>query len=110
MKTNNDNMKGKNVLVVGFGKSGIAAAQAMLKLGANVTIQDSKNESDIDANLITYFRGRGAFFFLNSIPPDMGAYDMLILSPGVSPELNFVHEAQEKGTEIIGARLNIRLQ
>ena len=39
---NLENIKGKRVLIVGMGKSGIAAAQAMLKLGANVTIQDSK--------------------------------------------------------------------
>lgn len=44
MKTNIENMKNKKVLVVGFGKSGIAAAQAMLKLGAEVSIQDSKRK------------------------------------------------------------------
>ena len=102
MKTNIENMKNKKVLVVGFGKSGIAAAQAMLKLGAEVSIQDSKKENDVDANLITYFRGRGATFFLNTIPPDVGVYDMLILSPGVSPELAFIQEAESKGAEIIG--------
>ena len=67
MTTNNDNMKNKNVLIVGFGKSGIAAAQAMIKLGARISIQDSKKESEIDANLITYFRGRGAVFYLNTM-------------------------------------------
>jgi len=102
MTTNNDNMKNKNVLIVGFGKSGIAAAQAMIKLGARISIQDSKKESEIDANLITYFRGRGAVFYLNTMPPDMGEFDMLILSPGVSPELAFIQEAAEKGAEIIG--------
>lgn len=102
MKTNSENMKDSKVLIVGFGKSGIAAAQAMLKLGAKVSIQDSKKESDVDANLITYFRGRGVTFFLNNIPPDMSAFDMLILSPGVSPELNFIEEAKNKGAEIIG--------
>lgn len=102
MRTNIENMKNKNVLVVGFGKSGIAAAQAMLKLGAEVSIQDSKKENEVDANLITYFRGRGASFFLNTIPPDVGVYDILILSPGVSPELAFIQEAESKGAEIIG--------
>ena len=37
------NIKGKHVLVVGLGKSGIAAVQAMLKLGAKVSVQDSKS-------------------------------------------------------------------
>ncbi len=39
---NLNNIKGKKVLVVGMGKSGIAAIQAMLKLGADVTVQDAK--------------------------------------------------------------------
>lgn len=102
MRTNHDNMKGKNVLIVGFGKSGIAAAQAMLKLEANVFIQDSKKETEIDANLITYFRGRGATMYLDMLPPDLAAFDMLILSPGVSPELSFIQEAKEKDAEVIG--------
>ena len=39
---NLNNIKGKKVLVVGMGRSGIAALQAMLKLGADVTVQDAK--------------------------------------------------------------------
>lgn len=41
-------IKDKNVLIVGMGNSGKAAAQAMVKLGANVSVQDSKQEDDID--------------------------------------------------------------
>ena len=36
---NLNNIKGKRVLIVGMGKSGVAAIQAMLKLGAEVTVQ-----------------------------------------------------------------------
>ena len=32
----------------------------------------------------------------------MGEFDMLILSPGVSPELPFIEEARAKGVEIVG--------
>ena len=96
------NMENKKVLIVGFGISGIAAAQAMVKLGAKVYIQDSKKAETIDPNLITFFKEKGAICFFGSIPPDMSMFDMLILSPGVNPELNFVKEAEEKGAEIIG--------
>ena len=41
------NIRGKNVLIVGLGKSGIAAAQAMLKLDARVAIQDSKGPDQV---------------------------------------------------------------
>ncbi len=100
--TNRENMKGMRILVVGFGRSGIAAAQALLRLGAEVSVQDSKKEDDLDGNLLNFFRTQGAQFYLNTMPPDMGCFDMLVLSPGVSPELPFVREAKEKGAEIIG--------
>ena len=102
MKANLNNMKNKKVLIVGMGKSGIAAAQAMIRLEAEVYIQDSKKEDTVDAQLVSFLRGRGVTCYFNQIPPDMGAFDMLIVSPGVSPELPFITEAKEKGAEIIG--------
>ena len=53
-----NNMENKRVLVVGMGKSGIAATQAMTALGADVTVQDSKSESEIDAHLVSFLKGR----------------------------------------------------
>ena len=49
-------MKDKNVLIVGTGKSGKAAAQAMVKLGAHVSIQDNKPEDEVDSQLEAYRR------------------------------------------------------
>ena len=49
-------MKDKNVLIVGTGKSGKAAAQAMVKLGAHVSIQDNKPEDEVDSQLEAYSR------------------------------------------------------
>jgi len=37
-------LKGKRVLVVGLGKSGLAAAKLLLKKGARVTLTKRKNE------------------------------------------------------------------
>ena len=96
------NMKDKKVLIVGLGKSGIAAAQAMIRLEAEVYIQDSKKEENIDPQLVAYLKENGAVCYFNQMPSDMGIFDMLILSPGVSPELPFVQEAMTKGAEIIG--------
>ena len=100
--SNLDNMKGNRVLVVGFGRSGQAAARVMARMGAEVSVQDAKKESQIDSNLLTFYRGQGVTFYLDSMPPDMGAFDQIILSPGASPELGFVQEGKEKGAEIIG--------
>ncbi len=95
-------IKDKNILVVGLGKSGIAAADAMLELGAKVTIQDSKKEEDNDQALIASYREKGAQLSLGKLPEDLGAFDMLILSPGVTPELEFVQKAKALGAEIVG--------
>lgn len=99
---NVNNMKDKKVLIVGLGKSGIAAAQAMIRLESEVCIQDSKKEENVDAHLVAYLKEKGVTCYFNQMPPDMGYFDMLILSPGVSPELPFIEEAKAKGAEIIG--------
>lgn len=92
----------KKILVVGFGRSGIAAARELLRLGASVTVQDSKQEEQIDAELLKEFKELGAAFLLGSAPEDVSGYDMVVLSPGVSPELGFVQAAAEAGAEITG--------
>ena len=94
--------KDKKIMVVGLGKSGIAAADAMLELGADVTIQDAKSEADTPKELVEGFRNRGAELYLGSMPEDMSRFDMLILSPGVNPEADFVVKAMEAGAEITG--------
>ncbi len=95
-------IKEKNILVVGLGKSGIAAADAMLALGAKVTIQDSKKEEDADRTLVADFKNKGAKLCLGSVPTNLNEFDMLILSPGVNPTLAFVEEAKALGAEIVG--------
>ncbi len=99
---NLNNIRNKRVLIVGMGKSGVAATQAMLKLGAQVTIQDSKEESKVDAQLLNFLRGKGVTMCMGEIPEDMSSFDMLILSPGVDPELAFIEEAKNSGAEIVG--------
>lgn len=99
---NVSDMKNKKVLIVGLGKSGIAAAQAMIRLEAEVYIQDSKKIENVDTDLLAYLNENGVTCYFDQLPSDMGIFDLLVLSPGVSPELPFVEEAKNKGAEIIG--------
>ena len=101
-KGNVTDMKNKKVLIVGMGNSGKAAAQAMVKLGADVSVQDNKSEDSIDPQLLTFLREKSVKCYLGCQPDDMSIFDMLILSPGVSPELSFIKEAQAAGAEITG--------
>ena len=99
---NLENIRNKRVLVVGLGKSGIAAVQAMLKLGAIVSVQDSKEAAAVDGQLLNFLRGKGVECYFHKIPEHVEKFDMLILSPGVNPELDFIQEAKAGGAEIIG--------
>ena len=44
--------EGKHVLVVGLARSGIAAAELLVRLGAVVTVNDSKPESELGEEVL----------------------------------------------------------
>ena len=95
-------LKDKKILIVGMAKSGEAAMDLALSQKAIVHIQDSKTEEQLDAAMLEKIRRCGVRAFLGETPADMGYYDMLILSPGVPPELPFIQDAKAGGAEIIG--------
>lgn len=95
-------LKDKKVLVVGMGKSGIAAMQALLKLEAQVSVNDSKGEDGIDAHLIQYLKNKNVTCYFGENPQNMGQFDMIVLSPGVPLNLPFIEEAKALGVEITG--------
>ena len=95
-------LTGKRILVIGMGRSGKAAVEAGLAGNAIVSVQDSKKPEEIDENLLAYLKARNIEMFLGTKPEDMGAFDMLVLSPGVPPTLDFIEEARAKGAQIIG--------
>ena len=95
-------VKGKKILVVGLGRSGIAAAKALVGMGAKVSVQDSESADKVDPELMEYLRSKKVKCFFGEEPKDTSAYDMLVLSPGVPTDLPFVKEAAEAGAEIAG--------
>ena len=102
MDTKIEKLKNKKVLIVGMGKSGIAATQAMLKLGAKVTIQDSMEKEKADVQLLNFLKGKDVTCHFHEKPQETENFDMIILSPGVSPEVDFVQSEAKKGAEIVG--------
>ena len=95
-------MKDKKVLVIGMGRSGIAATYALVDTGAVVSVQDSKSEDQIDKEFVAYLNENNVGKYLGKIPEDMSVFDALVLSPGVPPQLGFIEEAKQAGAEIIG--------
>ncbi|MDD4200937.1 MAG: UDP-N-acetylmuramoyl-L-alanine--D-glutamate ligase [Eubacteriales bacterium] len=95
-------MKNKRILVVGMGRSGKAAVTALVDAGAFVAVQDSKPADAIEPEFLRLMEEKCVAMFFGEKPSDMSIYDMLVLSPGVSPRLDFIEDARAQGTEIIG--------
>jgi UDP-N-acetylmuramoylalanine--D-glutamate ligase len=95
-------LKNKNVLVVGLGKSGLAVAKFLKKRCANPVITDYESEKKLGAIIKEVHD--------NGIPTELGGHrsetfvrsDLIILSPGVSHKIGPVCAAREKGIPIWG--------
>ncbi len=99
---NVEGIKNSRILVVGLGRSGIAATKALIKLGVKVCVQDTKKEEDLDQGLLKLLKENGCEMYLEGTWPCVNDIDMIVLSPGVSPELDFIVRANYTGVEIIG--------
>ena len=97
-----ESLKDMKVLVVGMGKSGSAAVKVLTDCGAKVYAQDSTDVSGMDAGLLRFLEERNVETYFGRIPDDMSYFDMLVLSPGVPPQLRFIQEAELAGAEVIG--------
>jgi UDP-N-acetylmuramoylalanine--D-glutamate ligase len=98
-------LKNKRVLVVGLGKSGLAAALFLRDKGARVTVSDTRSmaalEKEIpallDAGIMVEAGGHGLLTFRRQ--------DLIVVSPGVpydTPELAQTRAYGIPGLEIIG--------
>lgn len=84
------NLRGANVLVVGMGKSGTAAAALLASHGAAVLATDRKPVEGLDVP-----------FELQS-PGVFEGRDLIVLSPGVPADLPELEAARQRGTPVIG--------
>ena len=86
----------KNVLVCGVAKSGISSALMLKRLGANVIIQDLKLENDIKD--IDILKENNIKLYLGKNPEKnlIDTIDLIVLSPGVPTDLEFIKYAKEK--------------
>jgi UDP-N-acetylmuramoylalanine--D-glutamate ligase len=93
------NVQGKHAVVVGAGRSGVPAAQLLRARGASVTLADSAQVIDRDAEL----RAAGVTIELGPHRPDLlKDADLVVLSPGVDPAQPMIAAARDHGTPVIG--------
>ncbi len=91
--------RGKKALVCGMARSGIAAALLLKSQGAQVILQDLKTRDKIKAD---FDRLDGITLLLGKNPDDIAAeQDLIVLSPGIPTDLDFVHKARAAGVPVI---------
>ncbi len=94
--------QGKRVTVFGLGRSGRAAADLLLDLGALVTIVEEQPSQDFESTSKAYGL-RGAHVFRgDQIAEGLRDLDLLVVSPGVSKDHLLVQEISQRGIPIIG--------
>lgn len=88
----------KKVLICGAARSGISAALLLKKQGAQVTLQDLKI-TEPPAELV----GQGIEFYLGKQPHDIVTqFDVIVISPGIPYQADFLEQARAVGVTIIG--------
>jgi len=93
---------GKKVVVLGLGRSGMAASRLLKGLGANVTVCDSGDSPELRTRA-EVLRGEGMNFLGGILAEnDPTAYDLAVLSPGIEESSSLVTNITAKGTPLIG--------
>ncbi|HWT45907.1 MAG TPA: UDP-N-acetylmuramoyl-L-alanine--D-glutamate ligase [Vicinamibacterales bacterium] len=89
----------KRVVVVGAARSGVAAAELLVRRGAIVTLTDARTDL-ADAERL---RARGVLLALGGHhEAGLSSADLIVLSPGVSPRQADVAAARDAGVPVIG--------
>jgi len=95
-------LKGKKVLVVGLGKSGLAAALFLRRKGAQVTVSDVRSAESLareipallDEGIMVEAGGHGLLTFRRQ--------DLIVVSPGVPLDTPELEQVRKFGLPIIG--------
>ena len=96
------NLKDKKVLLVGLAKTGISTIKHLNKLGANVVVNDIKDEAKLKDILSELSDLNNVEYILGYHPENVDDIDMTIVSPGVPLDLPFILKLKSKNIEIIG--------
>ncbi|MDR1953259.1 MAG: UDP-N-acetylmuramoyl-L-alanine--D-glutamate ligase [Clostridiales Family XIII bacterium] len=94
--------KNKKVLIVGLGKSGVAALELMSAFGADVAVYDAKDLEREAPQICERVRTLGARAFLNGETPPGEGWDYVVASPGVPLGLPIIESAVTNGAVLTG--------
>lgn len=95
-------IKGKKILVMGLGRTGVSLCRFLSSKGAEVTVSDHKSSAELvntieglkDLNIKLDLGGHSPKLFLQQ--------DLIIRSPGISPYLKIFNYASQNGVKVTG--------
>ena len=96
-------LQGKKVLVVGTGKSGIAATELLRANNIDTVLFDGNKELDLEKVYEKSEKLRTVPVILGDLTEEqMDQFDVTVLSPGVPTDIPMVNRMREKGIAIWG--------
>ncbi len=88
------------VLIVGLGRSGLAAARLAARDGAEVWVTDLRQERDLE-NTVEHLPTRSRRFFGGHPEASLEGVELVICSPGVAPSAAILETARRRGIRIL---------
>lgn len=102
MFTDVSELKDKRILVVGLARTGVSLAHFLAKNGAQVTVSDHKSKAELANHLELMEDIKVTFELGGHTPKTFLAQDLIILSPGISPNLKIFDYARSQGVKVTG--------
>lgn len=93
------NFEGKKVLVIGLARSGLAAIKVLKKLGAKITLSESKKKEDIKE--LDFLIENGVTVADQSMQVFEGDYDLVVKNPGVPFRSPMIERLNQRKIPII---------
>jgi UDP-N-acetylmuramoylalanine--D-glutamate ligase len=91
---------GSKALVVGLARSGTAAARLLLRHGAEVVGADRRRADELSPDLADVKRLGAELRFGGMAPALLSDRDLVVVSPGVPPDLPLLLEAERRGIPV----------
>jgi len=96
------NLKNKNIVIVGLGRTGLAAARFLHHRGARVLVTDKAGEKEL-GDAVGVLRQLGVRVEIGSHRADsFQDADLIMVSPGVDHTIEPIAQANARGVPIIG--------
>ncbi|MBI4978760.1 MAG: UDP-N-acetylmuramoyl-L-alanine--D-glutamate ligase [Spirochaetes bacterium] len=95
-------IKDKRFLIVGLGKrTGVSAANLFEDLGIRYALSDSKPKDGIKDSIALLKNKNAVLFSGEQNPEQLDGIDIVLLSPGVPPDIPLVTEAMRRGIPVL---------